>query len=256
MKPHLEIKALSLRIGGQLLFANLSFSVLERERWGLLGKNGTGKTSLLHSIVGLRALETGSILVDGKNSKELTQQELATKLGILFQEGIDTLPATVLETAMLGRHPHVQSMLRDDPADIAITMAALRDMGLERYTERLVDTLSGGERQRLALAMLIAQTPQLFLLDEPNNHLDVAFQVRFFTVLKKKLEQQSASLLMATHDINLAARFCDKIILLDGDGEFMLGSREVVMTEENLSKAYDCSIRSISDANRVLFYPS
>lgn len=253
---YLELKALTLRIGDRLLFTDLDLTVLENERWGLLGKNGAGKTTLLHSIIGLRPVESGSIVINDKNINDTPRQELASIVGILFQEGIGALPATVFETVMLGRHPHVQSLLRDDPADIEIATDALRDLDLEDFANRQVDTLSGGERQRLALAMLIAQTPKLFLLDEPSNHLDVAFQVKLLSVLEKRLIDQSASLLMATHDINLAARFCDKIILLMGNSSFMIGTRDEVLTEENLSIAYDCPIRSITGEDRKLFYPA
>lgn len=252
---YLELKALTLRIGDRLLFTDLDLTVLENERWGLLGKNGAGKTTLLHSIIGLRPVESGSIVINDKNITDTPRQELASIVGILFQDGIGALPATVFETVMLGRHPHVQSLLRDDPADIEIATDALRDLDLEDFANRQVDTLSGGERQRLALAMLIAQTPKLFLLDEPSNHLDVAFQVKLLSVLEKRLTDQSASLLMATHDINLAARFCDKIILLTGNGSFMIGTQDEVLTEENLSIAYDCPIRSITGEDRKLFYP-
>lgn len=252
---YLELKALTLRIGDKLLFTDLDLTVLENERWGLLGKNGAGKTTLLHSIIGLRPVESGSIVINDKNITDTPRQELASIVGILFQEGIGALPATVFETVMLGRHPHVQSLLGDDPADIEIATDALRDLDLEDFANRQVDTLSGGERQRLALAMLIAQTPKLFLLDEPSNHLDVAFQVKLLSVLEKRLTDQSASLLMATHDINLAARFCDKIILLTGNGSFMIGTQDEVLTEENLSIAYDCPIRSITGEDRKLFYP-
>ncbi len=252
----LELKTLTLRIGERLLISDLNLTVEENERWGLLGKNGAGKTTLLHSIIGLRPIESGSIVINNKNVSDTPRRELASTVGILFQEGITVLPATVIETVMLGRHPHVQSLLSDDPADIEIATNALRDLDLEDYADRQVDTLSGGERQRLALAMLIAQTPKLFLLDEPSNHLDVAFQVKLISVLEKRLIEQSASLLMATHDINLAARFCNKIILLTGNSSYVTGTRDEVLTEENLSIAYDCPIRSITGDDRKLFYPS
>ena len=254
--PYLELNSLCLRMGDKHLVDNFNLTILENQRWGLLGRNGVGKTSLLHSIIGLCPIDSGDILINGKLLKDIAKPELATIVGILFQEGISALPATVMETVMLGRHPHVQSLLRDDPRDIQIAMSALRDLELEEFVEREVDTLSGGERQRLALAMLIAQTPKLFLLDEPSNHLDVAFQVKLLSVLEEKMKENSASLLMATHDINLAARFCDRLILLVGAGEFLVGSREEILTEENLGRAYDCRIKSISDAERTLFYPS
>lgn len=251
----LELQSLTLRIGGKLLCTDLNLQLESNERWGLLGKNGAGKTTLLHSIIGLRPIESGNILIDGKSLQEIPRTELATKVGILYQQGMSSLPATVIETALLGRHPHVQSLLKDDPQDIEIAYQALRDLDLEEMAERQVDTLSGGEQQRLALALLITQTPKLFLLDEPSNHLDLAFQVKLLSVLESKLIEQSACLLMATHDINLAARFCDKIALFIDDSELITGTTDKVLTEENLSRAYQCKIRSIDGDGRKLFYP-
>lgn len=104
--------------------------------------------------------------------------------------------------------------------------------------------------------MLLAQTPQLFLLDEPNNHLDVAFQVKLLSILTKKVTETSASLIMATHDINLAFRFCENIILLLAGGESLVGRSVDVLTEENLSQAYGCPIKSVSSGDHRLFYPA
>jgi iron complex transport system ATP-binding protein len=103
---------------------------------------------------------------------------------------------------------------------------------------------------------LLAQTPQLFLLDEPSNHLDVAFQVKLLSVLTNKVAETSASLIMATHDINLAFRFCENIILLLEDGESLVGSINDVLTENNLSQAYGCNIKSVSNGEHKLFYPA
>jgi iron complex transport system ATP-binding protein len=103
--------------------------------------------------------------------------------------------------------------------------------------------------------MLVAQTPQVFLLDEPSNHLDIAFQVKLLSVLKEKIQEKSASLIMATHDINLAMRFCDNIILMLEGGECLVGERDEILTEKNLSQAYGCSISTAFNGERKLFYP-
>ena len=243
---NLKIQSLSLHIEGKTLCHDLNVQVGENERWGLLGKNGAGKTTLLHALIGQRRADQGSIELDGISVYDIKQRELASKVGILFQQGIEALPATVFETVMLGRHPHAQSLLWDDPQDIEIAKSALAAFDLDQLQERAVESLSGGELQRLALAMLLAQTPQLFLLDEPSNHLDVAFQVKLLSVLTNKVVETSASLIMATHDINLAFRFCENVILLLADGESIVGSCTDVLTEEHLSRAYGCHIKSVS----------
>ncbi len=253
---NLQIQSLTLQIANKTLCRDLSVQIQENERWGLLGKNGAGKTTLLHSLIGQRTADAGRILLDGKNISELRQKELATKIGILFQQGIEALPATVFETVLLGRHPHAQSLLWDDSKDIEIAAQSLAAFDLETLKKRPIDTLSGGELQRLALALLLAQTPELFLLDEPSNHLDVAFQVKLLSVLMDKVTENSASLIMATHDINLASRFCENIILLLEGGESIVGKSSDVLTETNLSAAYGCAIKSIRGDGYQLFYPA
>ncbi len=253
---NLRIQSLTLQIANKTLCRDLSVDIQENQRWGLLGKNGAGKTTLLHSLIGQRTATGGSIQLDGKNIAQLRQKELAAKIGILFQQGIEALPATVFETVMLGRHPHVQSLLWEDGRDIEIAEQALAAFDLQALKERPVDTLSGGELQRLALALLLAQTPELFLLDEPSNHLDVAFQVKLLSVLTNKVAENSASLVMATHDINLASRFCENIILLLEGGESLVGKCADVLTEANLSEAYGCPIKSVSSDGYQLFYPA
>jgi len=254
--PCLELQSLSLSIASNVVCRDLSISINTNERWALLGKNGVGKTTLLHSILGLHKPDTGLIFVNNKSLKEFKRQELARYLGILFQDGLHGMPNTVMESVLLGRHPHTHSWLIDDKNDLEIAMSALRHLDLEPFAERQVDSLSGGEKQRMALAMLLAQTPTLYLLDEPSNHLDLAFQVKLILVLDQELQKQNSSVLMATHDINLAARFCDHFLLLMGNGEFLIGNREEVLTEAALSSAYGCRMQVLSSGDTKFYLPA
>ena len=221
-----------------------------------MGKNGAGKTSLIHSIAGLREFNSGTIKLNDANIKELRRSELAREIGILFQDGLETLPSTVLETVMLGRHPHVQSLFKDDSNDIAIAQKALADFSLQDIQDRQINSLSGGEKQRVAIAMLTTQSPNMYLLDEPSNHLDIAYQMDILNILLRRLTEQNAGMLMATHDINLAARFCKKFILLFENGETLCGSSEEVLNQENLSRAYGCEIHKMEADGRTLFFPA
>ena len=252
----LELKQLTLTAGDRLLCRELDLQVSDNQCWGLLGRNGAGKTSLLHCIMGIRRAQSGSIHLAGRDLGEIPRRQLAMQVGILFQDETESLPATVMETVLLGRHPHVQSILRDDEEDIETALAALEDLQLKELAARRVDTLSGGERQRLALARLLAQSPRLYLLDEPSNHLDVAFQVRLLDLLQTRIRQQDSSMIMATHDINLAARFCDHIVLMLEQGECLLGTTQQVLTEVNLAAAYGCSISAIESGELTFYYPA
>jgi iron complex transport system ATP-binding protein len=252
----LELRDVCISIAGKVLCSNLSASLDSNQSWALLGRNGAGKTTLLQGIIGLRPIQAGDILIEGQSLREIRRRDLAARVGMLFQDGIATLPATVMETVLLGRHPHLQSLLIDQPEDIALAKRALEDLELTPLADREIGTLSGGERQRLALAMVITQAPTLYLLDEPNNHLDLGFQVKLLSLLQQTASRQQACLLMATHDINLAARFCDHVILMLNDGACLSGSKEQILTEANLSQAYSCSIRSIKEDGMTLFYPA
>lgn len=254
--PLLQLRDITLSAGVKLLCRDLNLTVHGNQSWALLGRNGAGKTTLLHSILRLRDLQSGCVLLHDRPLAKLGRRELSSRIGMLFQEGIDVLPATVIETVLLGRYPHSRSWLMDDASDLVIARAALADLNLESFADRQLESLSGGERQRLALAMLIAQQPELYLLDEPSNHLDVAFQTRLLGLLQKKLQAQGASMIMATHDINLAARFCDHILLLLNEGRYVAGPRTEVLTEHNLSEAYDCEIRSVQEKGKTLYFPA
>lgn len=256
--PHeyiLETRALDLSIGGRSLCRDLHLKIAQGQCVGVLGQNGTGKTTLLHTLLNFRSADKGEVLLCNRPVTDWPRKKLATKLGILFQNSSDDMPATVLETALLGRHPHLGSWQWESSTDLAFAHSSLAAMGIAALAERDVTTLSGGERQRLAMATLLTQAPLLYLLDEPGNHLDIAFQVKSLALLRQQVIEKGLGLCMATHDINLAARFCDQILLLTGDGEFLLGPTDEVLTPANLSKAYGCGIRDASYEGGRVFFP-
>lgn len=251
----IEIQSLNLIAGDKILCSDLSFTIKDGESWALLGKNGAGKTTLIHSIAGLANVHSGTIRLKDKALREYDRIEMAKEVGVLFQEGLDSLPATVLETVLLGRHPHTKSIFHDSDEDLKIAKSALRSFELEKLGDRPIDSLSGGEKQRVALAMLITQAPNVYLLDEPSNHLDIAFQVSTLKTLQNVMHEHNASMLMATHDINLAARFCNRFVLLSDCGEHRCGNKEEILDKDVLSEAYNCKIDAIHDSDRTLFFP-
>lgn len=260
MSVVLSTHEITLLAGERTLCRDLSISLARGERWGLLGRNGAGKTTLLHTLARLRRPAAGRIVLEGQALSTLSQGEIARSVGLLLQDQTDALPATVLETALLGHHPHAKSRLFDDDEDLQSARQALDLLGLTQLAARKVSTLSGGERQRLALATLLTQAPRLLLLDEPSNHLDLGFQSTLVSLLRAATEpadsDAGATLLMATHDINLAARLCNRIILMDGKGAALAGTASEILTLENLTHAYDCEIRAAQGDGRTLFYPA
>ncbi|MEX0619913.1 MAG: ABC transporter ATP-binding protein [Pseudohongiellaceae bacterium] len=252
----LSLQGVSVRVGGKTVCTGLDLELPAAHRLAVLGENGVGKTTLIHSIMGLHRIESGKIYIAGRNIADLSVRDRARQIGVLFQESPNAMPATVLETVMLGRHPHSRSLFQDDPEDITLAHAVLGSLGLDAMSDRQAATLSGGEKQRLAIAVLLVQSPRLFLLDEPGNHLDIAFQVKALQRVSDTVTKENAGLVMATHDINLAARYCETILLLLGHGRYLLGPRGKILTSENLSRAYQCEIRSVGDFENPVFFPA
>lgn len=256
VSPILETRALTLTVSDRTLCRDLNVTLSAGQCLGVLGQNGTGKTTLLHTLINFRCAERGEVILCGKPVTDWPKKELARLLGILFQSSSDDMSASVMETALLGRHPHLSGWQWESTSDIKETRAALKAVQLDAMEERDITTLSGGERQRLAIAMLLAQNPKLYLLDEPGNHLDVAFQIKSLQLLHTRIQASGAGLCMATHDINLAARFCDQILLLTGNGEFVFGTAEEVLQPEILSSAYECEIRQAFYEGGSMFFPT
>jgi len=246
---------LTVTVGGKRVCAGLNLSFAPGQCWGLLGANGTGKTTLLHTLAGLRLPAGGEVRLRQRPLQTLPRRELARLLGLLPQDSQDPLPATVLETALIGRHPHLPAWRWESEDDLALARAALAAVELDRAERRQVDTLSGGERRRLAVATLLTQAPLVCLLDEPANHLDLRHQISLLELLRRRARDHGGLLLMSLHDLNLAARFCDHLLLLFGDGETMAGPAERMLKPEHLKRLYGHPIVLVDDSGRRAFIP-
>ena len=252
----LQTRNLEISVAQRRLIHQLELSIESGTSWALLGRNGTGKTSLLHTLAKLMPAATGEIYLEGDSLDTLSGKALARRIGLLFQQGLPAMPKTVFETAMLGRYPHHQSLWKDDPEDIALVENALREFDLLHLSARSLGTLSGGEAQRLALAQLVAQAPAVYLLDEPSNHLDLTYQLKGLQRLKEKVASHRAALVMASHDINLVSQICDHVLLLMGDGKYLAGPVPEILQEDKLSEAFGCRIRRVESGKEAFFFPS
>ncbi len=250
----LEADRLALRVGERWLCCEFSLRLAAGECLVLLGPNGAGKTTLLHALAGLRAPTVGTVRLDGRTYAQWESGATARFRGLLPQQQPDHFSASVLETALVGRHPHLGRWGWEGEQDEAIARAALAELGLADMAERDILTLSGGERQRVAVAALLTQAPRLFLLDEPTNHLDLHYQVAVLELFAR-LAREGRGVVMVLHDINLAARYADHVILLDGRGGVVAGTREEVLQTEPLSRAFDHPIRRVEIDDRIVFLP-
>ncbi len=256
--PRLSAHALGVKIADKNVCNGLNLDIRPGQRWAMLGINGVGKTTLLHTLAGLREPTSGEVQLNGQPIQPLPRRQVAQHLGLLLQEEGDAFPGTVLETALSGRHPHLGRWQWESASDIARAEQALAQVGLRGLEDRQTQTLSGGERRRLSLATLLTQNPQLFLLDEPTNHLDPHQQITLLKLLTAEMrngENVAKGLLMILHDVNLASRFCDHALLLFGDGEILHGETKAVLTAENLERLYGHSVITLSGPDGPVFLP-
>lgn len=233
----------------------LSFTIEAGQRWAVLGPNGAGKTTLLHTLAGLRKPRSGDVLLDGRSLASLPRKVAAQHIALVFQDRQEGFPATVLETAMIGRHPFLAPWDIESSEDLATAREALAAMSLAGYEDRLVSTLSGGERQRLAIATAKTQSPRIWLADEPTNHLDLKHQVSIMRLLSDEAAQ-GQSICMCLHDVNLAARWCSHVLLLYPTGEACWGEASTMLQQTALERLYGQALDCIKNGDQRYFVPS
>ena len=232
----------------------LNFAVEPGQIWGVLGPNGAGKTTLLHTLAGLRAPRHGSVCLGEHPLADLKRRTISQQLGMVFQERQDGFPATVLETALIGRHPWLSPWQMESGADERLARGALEQLDVGHLSDRLVNTLSGGERQRVAIATVLTQAPDTWLLDEPTNHLDLHHQVSVLQLLTEQA-RSGRSVFMCLHDLNLAARWCDHLLLLYPNGEACWGPAERMLVPAALERLYDQELLTVDVDGAPLFVP-
>lgn len=249
----LETHNLAVAVAGKVVCRDLNLVIKRGECWGILGRNGIGKTTLLHTLAGLRAAHAGVVHLLGQPLAAVPRRHIAQTIGMLFQHTEDPFPATVQETTLIGRHPYLSAWGWESEEDHRQVRQALAQMHLAELASRQVDTLSGGERQRLALAALLTQAPQIFMLDEPANHLDLHHQIMVMDLLVQQTREQGKALIMVVHDLNMTARYCDHVLLLLGNGQVLHGKMDEMMTQENLENLYGHPIQCIEVPGKRIF---
>ena len=243
---------LTVTVPGRTLVRDLQMAVGCGDFLAVLGQNGAGKSLTLLTLAGLREHEQGEVLLLGESLETQRRQDIARNLALLPQYTEDVFPTTVLDTALIGRHPHIGRLQWESIEDKNIAQHALQQMDLGSMQDRDVATLSGGERRRLAIAQTLTQTPAVYLLDEPTNHLDPQHQLDVLNVFRKQTES-GAAIIASLHDVNLAARYADKCLLLFGDGRWELGPTGSVLCEERLTELYATPMEPIHWRDTRLF---
>ncbi|AIY10607.1 MULTISPECIES: ABC transporter ATP-binding protein [Paenibacillus] len=235
----LEVAGLTRAYGEFHVLKNISWNVDEGAWWGIIGPNGSGKSTLLHLLSGVDQPTSGSVHIYGKKVGSYSRKELSRLVAVLQQEGIPPVRYTVREVIEMGRFPHQDWLGREKGVDVeAITDRVLERLSLTSLADRTLDRLSGGQRQRVALAKVMVQEPQILLLDEPTTYLDLRYQLEFMELLAEWRQETGVTIIAVLHDLNLAAQFCDNLLVLKDGMVEGLGSSSDLLTEDRIRRVY------------------
>ena len=239
----LEIHGLTGGYDKKEIVRDVSFSLQKGRMLGILGPNGSGKSTLLKMISGILPLTAGDILIDNKPRTSYKQKELARKMAVLPQLHAHAFSHTVAETVALGRYPHQSGLFSQWSAeDEAATTEAMTQTGVAKYRDEELEYLSGGEQQRTFIAQALAQQAELLLLDEPTNHLDLEHQRQIMDMLKHEVATRQLTVVSIFHDMNLAALYCDELLLLENGHVRAYGAPAEVLTEDEIAQVYHTAV--------------
>ncbi len=238
----LQVKGVSYFYGDRPILKQLDFGVEDGEFFIIIGPNGSGKTTLLKTLCGIETARSGNIDLFDRPLVGYSKTAIAKKLSFVPQIVPVDFPFTVLQTVLMGRYPHLGVLGVEKDHDLEIAMQALTFSGVEQLADRRLNELSGGERQRVFIARALCQEPKLLLLDEPTASLDLSHQLRIMDLMEQLKQQQGMTIVMVSHDINLAAMYADRILLIKEGALVSLGTPWEVLTYDTLESAYDCTL--------------
>ena len=239
----LEVRQVYFSYLNGLVLHNISLSVKAGEMVGLLGPNGSGKTTLIKLASGILKPTQGEIRLDGSSLSQLRRRFIARHIAVVPQQFYIPFAFTASEIVMLGRIPFLKLLADENETDRQLVDNALELVGIKELAQRHFDELSGGERQKVILAMALAQQPKLLLLDEPTVHLDIAHQIEILELVRGLNMEQGLTVIAAMHDLNLAALYFDRLILLKEGKVWADGAPSEVLTEAKIGEVFSASVR-------------
>ncbi|SFP26231.1 ABC transporter ATP-binding protein [Salibacterium halotolerans] len=246
----LEVKELQGGYNGVSILEHIEFHAEPGEVIGVIGPNGSGKSTLLKMLYREMKPLSGNIFLNKQPLHALTQKQIASQLAVLPQQEGYIFSYTVFDVVELGRYPYQKGWFGQRSSnDLAVIKEAMRQTNVEHLGQRTLDQLSGGEKQRVFLARAMAQEPQCLVLDEPTNHLDIAYQMHLFDTLKRWAVKRGMTVIAAIHDLNLAALYSDRLLLLNDGRQECLDTPGIVLAKERMEKVYGTSFSYV-------FHPS
>ncbi len=210
----LEIRNLNFSYGKNHVLDNINISATSGEFIAIIGPNGAGKSTLIKIVDGILRTRSHMVMLEERALEKISRRDLARIIAYLPQESSFTFNYTVQEVVLMGRFPYIKGVWAYTKEDYQIIREMMILMGIDGFVNRSFNELSGGEKQRVLIASALAQQPKIILLDEPTSALDIHHQIEIYRILKKLQKQQNLTVIVVTHDINLAAQFCERIILM------------------------------------------
>ena len=232
------LKEVSLAYGSSEVVHRVSFGLARGVFAGLVGPNGSGKSTIIKSLSRILEPAHGQISMRGKNIKNMRQRDLARLLAVVPQNAVLPSLFTAFEIVLMGRNPHKGFLSYEDESDMALVRDAMEKTDTWRFRDRHIHELSGGEIQSVVIARALTQDTDIIVLDEPTAALDVARQIEILNFLRAHCKERNKTVIAAIHDLNLAAHYCDRLILLKKGDIFIDDAPSRVITNENISEVY------------------
>jgi iron complex transport system ATP-binding protein len=236
----LTVKNVTFSYDSVPALADINLEVEEAQILSIVGPNGSGKSTLLKCILKILKPKEGVILINGRDTIKMKAKEMANLSGYVPQGGDNAFSLTVFDAVLMGRRPHLSWKASEE--DIEIVSQTLALMGIEEFAFRYLNELSGGEKQKVLIARAIAQEPELILLDEPTNNLDLRHQLEVMEIIVDLVRQKRISVIMTMHDLNLASKYTSMIVMLNRGKIFAAGSPKSVFTRENIESVYGVEV--------------
>jgi iron complex transport system ATP-binding protein len=241
----INIKGLQFSYTSVPILDDINLNLDGKKLVSILGPNGVGKSTLIHCINKILTPKGGVVLMDGKDVKEITVKEMSKIVGYVPYSANDSFPLSVVDTVLMGRHPHSKWGSLDN--DLRIVYETLEQLGITHLAMRSFNELSAGQHQKVMLARGLVQEPEVLLLDEPTSNLDVRHQIDVTKLLKKMVSEKGILTIMISHDINIAAKYSDEIIMMHDGKIFATGTPKEVITEGNLRTVYGVECVVVED---------
>lgn len=234
----LLVEGITKRYGGQVVLDEVRFQVDKGSFVGILGPNGCGKSTLLRLMAGLERPDAGQVVLEGRPVTDYARKELARIVAVVRQEGLPPLPYSVYDVVMMGRFAYQKWLRGPSLADEQLVEQILQQTELSHLRSKMLSQLSGGERQRVAIAQAMAQQPRWLFLDEPTTYLDIGHQLALLNLIRQWQRDCGLTVVAVLHDLNLAALYCQRLILMQQGRIRRQGSLQEVITEPLIGEVY------------------